>query len=97
MRYMIVEHFRDGDPAPVYARFRSHGRLAPQGLHYIDSWVSQDLTRCYQLMECDDLTLLEQWLDAWADLVSFEVCPVISSAEAAARVPAPTSDDGKAS
>ena len=86
MRYMIVEHFRNGDPAPVYARFRSHGRLAPDGLHYVDSWVTADLTRCYQLMECADANLLQQWLDAWSDIVSFEVYPVITSAEASARV-----------
>lgn len=84
---MIVEHFRDGDPAPVYERFRARGRMAPVGLSYIDSWVTADLRRCYQLMECEDPTLLRQWLDNWEDLVEFEVHPVISSAEAASRVP----------
>lgn len=87
MRYMIVEHFRDGDPRPVYARFRERGRLMPGGVHYVDSWVSDDLTRCYQLMECDDRTLLDAWMAAWSDLVMFEVHPVITSAEARARVP----------
>jgi len=84
---MIVEHFRNGDAVPVYARFRARGRLAPEGLHYLDSWVSADLRRCYQLMECADPLLLQEWLDAWADLVDFEVHPVISSSEAAASVP----------
>jgi hypothetical protein len=84
MLYMIVEHFRDG-AAPVYARFRERGRMAPEGLRYLDSWVSTDLGRCYQLMHCDDPSLLESWMAAWSDLVTFEVHPVITSAEAAAR------------
>jgi len=87
MRYMIVEHFRNGDPVPVYARFRSSGRLAPDGLSYVDSWVTEDLRRCYQIMECDDLQLLQQWIRAWDDLIEFEVHPIITSAEAVARVP----------
>jgi hypothetical protein len=82
MQYMIVEHFRDG-PASVYARFRDRGRLAPDGLTYVSSYVSIDGARCYQLMECDDPSLLETWMRAWRDLVDFEVVPVISSAEAA--------------
>jgi hypothetical protein len=82
---MIVEHFRGGDPTPVYERFRRQGRLAPDGLRYIDSWVTQDLSRCYQLMECDDPDLLDEWIAAWSDIVTFEVQPVISSAEAAQR------------
>lgn len=87
MQYMVIEHFRGGNPAPVYARFRSQGRLAPEGLTYVNSWVADDLTRCYQIMECQDRTLLDEWMRAWADLVEFEVVPVISSPEAAARVP----------
>jgi hypothetical protein len=83
---MIVEHFRNGDPVPVYARFRAAGRLAPAGVTYVDSWVSDDLARCYQVMESESPALLQQWLDAWSDLVDFEVHMVISSAEAAARV-----------
>ena len=88
MLYMIIEHFRNGDPVPVYARFRAQGRLAPEGLNYVSSWVTDDLTRCYQVMECDDRALLDAWLAAWSDLVEFEVHPVMTSAEAAARVPA---------
>ncbi len=86
MLYMIVEHFRGGDAAPVYARFRARGRLAPQGLRYVNSWVTEDLAHCYQVMECDDASLLDTWMAAWSDLVDFEVHPVITSAEAAARV-----------
>jgi hypothetical protein len=85
MRYMVVEHFRGGDPRPVYERFRLRGRLAPPGLTYIDSWVTTDLGRCYQIMECADVTLLRQWLAAWEDLIEFEVHEVISSSEAAQR------------
>jgi hypothetical protein len=84
MLYMIIEHYRNG-PAPVYERFRAHGRLAPDGLKYINSWVTPDLEHCYQVMECDDPSLLDLWMAAWSDLVAFEVHPVLTSAEAAAR------------
>ena len=96
MQFMIVEHFRNSDPAPVYARFRSRGRLAPDGLTYVTSWVTEDLARCYQVMECSDRGLLEQWMAAWQDLVEFEVFPVITSAEAATRVLAPGAGAGNA-
>jgi hypothetical protein len=85
---MIVEHYRNGDARPVYARFRQFGRLAPDGLRYVSSWVTPDLRHCYQVMECQDRALLDQWMAAWQDLVEFEVLPVISSAEAADRVSA---------
>jgi len=80
---MIIEHFRNGEAAPVYERFRKRGRLAPVGLRYVDSWVTDDLRSCYQLMECEDRALLDQWMSAWEDLVEFEVHPVITSREAA--------------
>lgn len=86
MRFLIIEHFRAGDPAPVYRRFRDHGRLAPAGLTYVASWVTTDLARCYQVMECDDRALLDEWIAAWADIVDFEVHPVLTSPEAAAAV-----------
>lgn len=86
MLYMVIEHFRGGDARPVYRRFAERGRLAPEGLTYVSSWVTDDLRRCYQVMECADRALLEQWMDAWRDLVDFEVVPVVTSAEAAARV-----------
>lgn len=84
MHYMVVETFREG-PAPVYARFRERGRMAPEGLRYVSSWVTTSGEQCYQLMECEDRAFLDEWIAAWADLVSFEVVPVMSSAEAAAR------------
>jgi len=82
---MIVEDFK-GDPAAVYRRFRDQGRLAPEGLRYVSSWVTKDLQRCFQIMECEDTTLLQQWMDRWRDLVDFEVVPVISSSEASAAI-----------
>jgi len=87
-RYMIIERFRNRDPVPVYQRFRERGRLAPEGLTYVSSWVSVDLTTCYQIMETSDPALLDEWLARWSDLVEFEVVPVVASAEAAARVDA---------
>ncbi len=81
---MIVETFTHG-PAPVYARFRAQGRLAPEGLTYISSVVSEDGNCCYQLMESPDRALLDVWISAWSDIASFEVVPVISSADAAKR------------
>ncbi|MFN2445595.1 MAG: DUF3303 domain-containing protein [Vicinamibacterales bacterium] len=83
---MVIERFKDGDPVPVYRRFREHGRLAPEGLSYVSSWVDTHLERCYQLMETDDPRLLDQWMAHWSDIVEFEVNPVITSAEAAERV-----------
>ena len=68
----------------MYERFRVKGRLAPEGLIYVGSWVTPDLAHCYQIMQCDDRSLLETWMAAWNDIVDFEVHPVISSAEAAA-------------
>jgi hypothetical protein len=86
MRYVVIEHFHDGDPLPVYRRFRDCGRLAPEGLVYVASWVTTDLRHCYQVMEADDRALLDAWIAQWADIVDFEVIPVVTSAEAAAAV-----------
>ena len=84
--YMVIEHFKGGDAVPVYRRFRDHGRLAPQGLTYVSSWVDTNFERCYQLMEADDPQLLDDWIAHWSDIVDFEVYPVITSAEAAERI-----------
>lgn len=86
MLAMIVEHFRDGDARPVYRRFRDRGRLAPEGLRYLGSWVTEDFRICYQVMEYDDPALLRQWMAEWQDLVEFEVVPVMTSADAAAAI-----------
>lgn len=87
MLYIVIERFRNGDPHPVYRRFHAHGRLAPEGLHYVASWVTTDLRGCYQVMECADPDLLERWMAQWQDLVEFEVVPVRTSAEVAAMLP----------
>jgi hypothetical protein len=79
---MVIERFRGGDPLPIYRRLDERGRLTPAGLRYVDSWVTTDLKRCYQVMECEERALLEQWIASWIDLVEFEVVPVLASAEA---------------
>lgn len=84
--YMVIEHFKGGDAAPVYRRFRDRGRLAPEGLSYVSSWVDTNLERCFQLMETDDPLLLDTWMAHWSDIVDFEVHPVISSTAAAERI-----------
>ena len=86
MLYLVTERFRRGDPVPVYRRFREQGRLAPEGLRYVVSWVTQDLTRCFQIMECDDRSLLDRWIENWSDLVEFEVTPVMTSEQARAMI-----------
>lgn len=86
MLYMIVENFRNGDAVPVYRRFRERGRLAPEGLRYVSSWVTADLRRCYQVMECEDRKLLDEWIANWSDLVDFEVQTVMTSADAVTAV-----------
>jgi len=84
--YMIIENFKNGDAAPVYRRFRNNGRLAPEGLSYISSWVDEKLERCFQLMETRDRGHLDEWIANWSDLVDFEVYSVITSEEAAKRI-----------
>jgi len=84
--YMVIERFKGGDAVPVYRRFRDRGRLAPEGLAYVSSWVDTNLERCYQIMETDNRILLDEWMTHWSDIVDFEVHPVISSAEAAERI-----------
>ena len=86
MLYMVIEHFRDGAAPKIYERFREKGRMLPDGLVYIDSWLEKEGTRCFQLMETDDRALLDECISHWQDIVEFEVFPVITSAEAAGRV-----------
>ena len=82
MHYMIIERFKPGKIREVYSRFETSGRLMPEGLHYIGSWITSDLSACYQVMETTDFKNLEQWMDNWKDLVDFEVIPTITSQEA---------------
>lgn len=92
MKYMVVETFRQG-AEPVYARFAERGRMLPDGLTYVDSWIDANQpTRCFQLMETEDEATLATWMAEWEDLVTFEVVPVITSAEAAARRSKPVHD-----
>ena len=81
---MVVERFTHG-ARPVYERAAERGRLLPPGLEYVESWVDEDLSRCFQLMETDDPVLFDAWIAEWGDLAEFEVVPVIGSAEAAER------------
>lgn len=84
MLYLVIERFRGGQAHPVYERFQARGRLAPEGLEYVTSFVTEDLRACYQVMRCEDRALLDAWMAAWSDLVDFEVHAVLTSAEAAA-------------
>jgi len=77
MLFMVIENFRNQDARSVYRRFRDKGRLAPDGLTVVSSWVAADLGRCFQLMECADATLLQRWVVEWSDLVEFEIVPVV--------------------
>jgi hypothetical protein len=87
MLYMVIEHFQNGDPVPVYQRFRELGRQLPEGLSYISSWVDTSLERCFQVMETDNRLLLETWIAHWNDIIDFEVYSVTTSAEAAEKIP----------
>jgi hypothetical protein len=81
MLFMVVEHFKDRNPAPVYKRFAERGRMMPEGLNYVNSWIEVGMDRCFQVMETEDPALLQEWISKWGDLVDFEVVPVVTSAE----------------
>lgn len=83
MLFMVIEHFRDRDAKAVYARFRAKGRMAPEGLVYVDSWIEANFARCFQLMECADARLLQEWILSWGDLADFEIVPVVRSNDTA--------------
>ena len=84
MLYIVIESFKDA--VAVYRRFRDRGRMAPDGLSYVNSWVTPDLKRCYQVMECADRNQLDAWMARWNDLVEFEVVALITSAEAFEKI-----------
>jgi len=84
--YMLVEHFKNKDAVSVYRRFRDRGRMVPEGLVYVSSWVDQNFERCFQLMETGDRALLDHWMANWSDLIDFEVHPVVTSKEAFEKV-----------
>ena len=79
MEFMVIEKFKPGKTDKVYERFREKGRMLPPGLVYIDSWLSLDRTKCFQLMATDRPELLDEWMGKWRDLVDFEVVPVQTS------------------
>jgi hypothetical protein len=82
MLFMVIERFRDRNLLAVYRRFREKGRMMPEGLEYQGSWVEANFERCFQLMECSDVRLLQQWVAQWQDLVDFEIIAVTSSKDA---------------
>jgi hypothetical protein len=82
---MVIETYTHG-PGPVYARAAERGRMLPPGFAYVQSWVDErGLDRCFQLMETEEPSLSDEWIARWSDLVEFEVVPVVSSSDAAAR------------
>jgi Protein of unknown function (DUF3303) len=86
MLFMIVEHFKSRDPLPIYRRYRELGRMAPEGLTYISSWVDNKFERCFQLMATDDCQLLDRWIDNWSDIVEFEIYSVSISKDATDQI-----------
>ena len=86
MLFMVIEKFKDDTTKQIYYRSQQKGRMLPEGLKYVDSWVEVNFNRCFQLMECDDLLLLQEWILQWQDLVEFEVIPVVPSKDTSEMV-----------
>ena len=86
MLFMVIEHYRPGMAPEIYRRFRERGRMAPEDVRYVSSWVDLEFRRCFQVMEAPDAAMLEQWTANWNDLVDFEVVPVRTSEQAAAAI-----------
>jgi hypothetical protein len=80
---MVIERYKNHDARSVYLRFKEKGRMMPDGLQYVGSWVEDNFDRCFQLMECENPALFQQWTSHWEDLADFEIIHVVSSAEAA--------------
>jgi hypothetical protein len=81
MLFMVIERFKNRDAVAVYRRFREQGRMMPDGLRYVESWIESNFDRCFQLMECDDPRLFQEWILQWRDLMEFEIIPVVPSKE----------------
>ena len=94
MQFMVVETFRNQDAKAVYGRFRDKGRMLPEGLTFVASWVAADLSRCFVIMECESVAILQRWVVEWSDLAEFEIVPVVAGSETAAALadalPAPS-------
>jgi Protein of unknown function (DUF3303) len=86
MLFMVIENYRNQDAKSVYRRFSDKGRMMPDGISFVSSWVTADLGRCFQIMECDDITLLQQWAAEWSDLVHFEILPIAPGKDTAAAL-----------
>jgi hypothetical protein len=86
MLFMIIEHFRPGQAPEIYRRFGERGRMAPEGVRYLSSWVDLDYRRCFQVMEADEEQDVKAWTSRWEDLIDFEIVPVRTSADAAAAI-----------
>ena len=82
MLYMVIERFKEGAAPEIYRRFREKGRMMPEGLEYVSSWIDLDFKICYQLMQTKEFALFDKWIDNWQDLMKFEILPVRTSAEA---------------
>jgi len=82
MLFIVIEKFRNQDADAVYRRFREKGRMMPTGVTFINSWVTADLGRCFQVMACDNIAILQQWVAQWSDLIEFEIVPVVEGKEA---------------
>ncbi|MEM9051753.1 MAG: DUF3303 family protein [Bacteroidota bacterium] len=80
--YMIIEHYKPGKAKEIYARFRENVRMLPAGVQFIDSWVEENLQKCYQVMKSESIEGINLWVDQWKDLVEFEVIPVLNTSEA---------------
>lgn len=94
MLFMIIERFKDCDPKPIYKHLRDNGRGMPDGLKYIDSWIGPNFDRCFQLMECDDARLLQEWVLHWRGLAEFEIVPVVPSKQTRELVEGKLGDPG---
>ena len=86
MLFMVIETFRNQDAKAIYRRLRERGRFMPDGLAFVNSWVQADLGRCFQVMECDDVTLLQRWVVQWSDLIDFEIIPIVTGKDTAAAL-----------
>lgn len=86
MLYMVIEKYHEGEIKTLYQRFAEKGRMMPEGVQYINSWINEDVTVCYQVMESDSIEGLQQWIANWNDIVDFEIIPVITSAQAKEKI-----------
>ncbi len=94
MLFMVIERFEGNDMVPIYQRLEGKGRQLPKDLAYVDSWIEANFSRCFQLMECADARLLQEWVLGWRSTgAAFEIVPVVPSRETRAVV-APFLEEG---